>query len=78
MKLVVDTQGKGDRVDKRRVELGLTERGYVEVVKGLAAGDKVVTVGQGGLRAKSLVRVVRERPIPAATDSGSSAGTAKG
>ena len=58
--------GSGERVDKRRIELGLAEDGYIEVTEGLRAGDKVIAVGQGGLRARSLVRVVKEREVPAA------------
>ncbi|MFN7973074.1 MAG: efflux RND transporter periplasmic adaptor subunit [Acidobacteriota bacterium] len=61
---IVDPASKGDRVDKRKVELGMIEHGLIEVTNGLDRGEKVVTVGQGGLRPKSLVRIVRERPVP--------------
>lgn len=66
---VLDPQSKGERVDKRKVSLGMSERGLVEVTSGLARDEKVVTVGQGGLRARSLVRVVREREVPGASST---------
>lgn len=61
---VIDPQSKGERVDKRKVTLGMSEHGLVEITAGLTRDEKVVTVGQGGLRARSLVRVVRERAAP--------------
>ena len=58
-----------ERVIRKRVELGIAEGAFVEVTEGIDVGDKVVAVGQGGLRPRSLVRVVREREVPPASDS---------
>jgi membrane fusion protein (multidrug efflux system) len=41
--------GPDNKVQKRKVTLGYTEEPWVEVVSGLNAGDKVVTVGQDSL-----------------------------
>jgi membrane fusion protein (multidrug efflux system) len=47
---------------KRVVELGLEEADHVQVVKGLKAGESVVTAGQGGLKDESPIAVA---PTPA-------------
>jgi membrane fusion protein (multidrug efflux system) len=51
---------------KRTVELGLEEAGRVEVLTGIAAGERVIVAGQGGLRDGAKVRVLGEEPEPAA------------
>jgi HlyD family secretion protein len=56
----VDEAGKVSRV---RVETGIREGGFVEVISGLAAGDRVVT------KAGAFVRDGdRVRPVAAATN----------
>jgi membrane fusion protein (multidrug efflux system) len=47
---------------KRVVELGLEEADHIQVVKGLKAGESVVTAGQGGLKDESPIAVA---PNPA-------------
>lgn len=47
-----------DSVAKVRVETGVADGGHVEIVHGLAAGDRVVTVGQGGLKHGTRIRAL--------------------
>lgn len=49
---------RGDSAVKVPVTVGAEEGERAQVVKGLAAGDSVVTVGQGGLKQGSKIRVV--------------------
>lgn len=49
---------EGDRALERPLRLGLSSGAMVEVVEGLAPGDRVVVVGQAGLRNESPVRVI--------------------
>jgi membrane fusion protein (multidrug efflux system) len=51
---------------RRPVSLGLEEEGQVEVVRGLAAGDRVIVAGQGGLKDGASVKVL---PSAQASDS---------
>jgi membrane fusion protein (multidrug efflux system) len=51
---------------ERPLELGLSNGGFVEVLSGVAAEDKVVVVGQGALKNGTGVRVVNEPSPPAA------------
>jgi membrane fusion protein (multidrug efflux system) len=57
---------EGKTARKRVVELGLEEGDRVQVVKGLKAGESVVTAGQGGLKDQSPITVA---PTPAPTKS---------
>lgn len=50
---------RGDSVQRVRVVLGATDDDTAQVLDGLAAGDQVVTVGQGGLRPGARIRPVR-------------------
>lgn len=50
-------QGKAQR---RRVEIGFADSDRLEVLSGLSDGDRVITVGQEGLRPGSAVRLVGE------------------
>jgi len=58
-----------DSVVKVRVETGYTDEMHAEVLVGLAAGDSVVTVGQGGLKHGTHVRTLPSRAAPADTSS---------
>ncbi len=49
---------KGDKAKKVPVSTGLTDLMNVEVVKGVAPQDQVVTVGQSGLKDGALVRIL--------------------
>lgn len=51
---------KGDQAEKVAVTLGLESEGRVEVVTGLAEGDRVITEGVGLLSDGSLIRVLDE------------------
>jgi RND family efflux transporter MFP subunit len=59
---------EGDRAKRVRLELGLEDDEFVEVLKGLEVGDEVVTSGQAGLKDDGLIERVDEtgRPAPAA------------
>ncbi len=46
-----------------RVEVGFEDASRVEIVSGVSDSDKVIIVGQNGLRDKTKVKVVRERKI---------------
>lgn len=48
----------GDVARRRDVVLGLEEGANVEIVRGLSAGDRVITAGQGSLKDGSLVKLL--------------------
>jgi len=48
----------GNVARRRGVSLGLEESGHVEVLRGLAAGDRVIVAGQGSLKDGASVKVV--------------------
>jgi membrane fusion protein, multidrug efflux system len=50
--------GSGVVAQKREVQLGIEEGNYVEVLGGIAAGDRVIVAGQGGLKDGSPIRVL--------------------
>jgi membrane fusion protein (multidrug efflux system) len=50
---------RGDTVVRAPVRLGVRDGERAEVLAGLAAGDRVVTVGQGGLKPGTRIRPVR-------------------
>lgn len=49
---------RGDRAHKTPVTPGLTDASSVEIVKGLGREDRVVTVGQSGLKDGSRVKIL--------------------
>ncbi len=49
----------GDSVVRRSVRVGAVSGDTAQVLAGLAAGDRVVTVGQGGLKQGARIRPVR-------------------
>jgi RND family efflux transporter MFP subunit len=49
---------RGDSVVRRSVTLGAVEEGTAQILGGLAAGDRVVTVGQGGLKPGAKIKPV--------------------
>jgi len=55
--LRVDKDGK-DTVEKRQVEIGLRLPGYVEIVKGLKAGEQVVTHGNDKVKPGDVLDVL--------------------
>jgi len=48
---------RGDTVARARVSVGAVEGDQAQILAGLVAGDRVVTVGQGGLRPGARIRV---------------------
>jgi membrane fusion protein (multidrug efflux system) len=50
--------GEGDNVLRRPVKLGYERDGQVEIVVGVAAGEKVVTAGKGSLSEGSHVEII--------------------
>ncbi len=58
----------GDTVIKLAVGTGFTEDGQTEITEGLAPGDEVITVGQGGLRNGTRYRNILDEES-AETDS---------
>ena len=54
-------KGKKDyyKTDYTLVELGKSYNGFIEVKKGIQAGDKIVTEGAKGLRKDQKVKVKR-------------------
>ena len=51
-----------DTVTKRKVKLGYADGGKVEVIEGLAEGERVVTLGQAALRDGVKVHVINDEP----------------
>jgi len=58
----------GDVAARRPVQLGYEESAVVEVVSGLAEGDRVIVVGQDGLSEGTPIRILEgpgaEAPAP--------------
>jgi RND family efflux transporter MFP subunit len=50
---------RGDSVVRTRVQVGATEGDRAQVMAGLDPGQRIVTVGQGGLKTGSKIKVVR-------------------
>jgi membrane fusion protein (multidrug efflux system) len=62
---IVDSDGSlsvfvvnGDKAEQRAVSTGLASNGWVEVVEGLRGDERVVVVGQAGLKTGTAVKVV--------------------
>jgi membrane fusion protein (multidrug efflux system) len=53
----VENNGK-DTVEKRQVEIGLRLPGYVEILKGLTAGEQVVTHGNDKVQPGDVLDVL--------------------
>jgi RND family efflux transporter MFP subunit len=61
----------GDKVQRREVETGVDEGTWLEVKKGVAAGDEVVTVGMDAISDGATVRPIRDLdPFKGKTDGG--------
>jgi membrane fusion protein (multidrug efflux system)/multidrug efflux system membrane fusion protein len=56
--------GAGNKVQRRKVELGVDGGDWLEIVKGLKPGDRVVTVGIDGLSDGALVRLEQNEALP--------------
>jgi RND family efflux transporter MFP subunit len=51
---------KGDKVERREVNVGVDEGDWLEITKGLAAGEEVVTTGIDAVSDGAQVRAVRD------------------
>jgi membrane fusion protein, multidrug efflux system len=60
------------KAQQRRIETGLVNNGWVEVVKGLKGDERVVVVGQAGLKSGTAVKVVDDS-APAQAPAGGKA-----
>ncbi len=59
---------ENDVAKRRKVQLGYTDGGKVEITDGLADGDKVVTLGQAALRDGAKVQVITtDAPVAVAS-----------
>jgi len=65
---VVSKTDEGDKISLRQVETGATRDGRVEVVKGLEAGERVVSAGQVKLRNDMIVQI-DSKPSPSERES---------
>jgi membrane fusion protein (multidrug efflux system) len=69
---IIDADGQqsvyvvdGGKAQQRVIRTGLANGGWIEVLDGLAGNERVVTVGQAGLKSGTAVKVVGE-PQPTA------------
>ncbi len=53
-----------DKAEQRPIQVGLVNGGFVEVTAGLSGEERVVIVGQGGLKSGNAVRVVQLEAAP--------------
>jgi membrane fusion protein (multidrug efflux system) len=56
----------GDKAEQRPIDTGLASNGWVEVVAGLKGDERVVVVGQAGLKTGTAVKVVDAGPAEGA------------
>ncbi len=61
--------GRG-QARRRRIEIGFTDSDRLEILSGLSPGERVIMVGQEGLRPGSSVRLVGEAAPPAFAERG--------
>jgi membrane fusion protein (multidrug efflux system) len=54
------------KAQQRVIRTGLTSAGWIEVLDGLQGDERVVTVGQAGLKSGTPVKIVEDKPQPAA------------
>jgi membrane fusion protein (multidrug efflux system) len=55
------------KAEQRTIRTGLSSSGWIEVLEGLQGTERVVTVGQAGLKTGTPVKVVGDGAAPAAT-----------
>ena len=55
---------EGNKVSRIKVELGARQQGKVEILSGLAAGDRIVIDGTVKLRDGSLISDATPKPAP--------------
>lgn len=76
---IIDSDGEqsvyvvaGDKAEQRKISTGLANNGWIEVLQGLKGDERVVVVGQAGLKSGTVIKVVGDTK-PAARPSGSQA-----
>jgi membrane fusion protein (multidrug efflux system) len=50
----------GDKAEQRSIRTGLTNAGLIEVIDGLSGDERIVVVGQNGLKSGSSIRLIEE------------------
>ena len=63
----------GDKAEQRSIKTGLTNAGLIEVVEGLTGDERIVVVGQNGLKSGSTIRLIDESPRAAVAERHSEA-----
>ncbi|HKU16205.1 MAG TPA: efflux RND transporter periplasmic adaptor subunit [Steroidobacteraceae bacterium] len=64
----------GDKAEQRSIRTGLTNAGLIEVIDGLSGDERIVVVGQNGLKSGSSIRLIDEpAPRTAVVERGSAA-----
>jgi len=63
----------GDKAEQRSIKTGLTNAGLIEVVEGLNGDERIVVVGQNGLKSGSTIRLIDESPRAAVAERNSGA-----
>jgi len=63
----------GDKAEQRSIKTGLTNAGLIEVVEGLNGDERIVVVGQNGLKSGSTIRLIDESPRAAVAERSSEA-----
>jgi membrane fusion protein, multidrug efflux system len=60
----------GDKAEQRSIKTGLTNAGLIEVVEGLSGEERIVVVGQNGLKSGSAIRLIAEPTRAAVAERG--------
>lgn len=63
----------GDKAEQRSIKTGLTNAGLIEVVEGLNGEERIVIVGQNGLKSGSAIRLIAEPDRAAVAERSSGA-----
>ncbi len=65
---IIDSDGEqsvyivvGAKAEQRRITTGLANNGWIEVLQGLKGDERVVVVGQAGLKTGTAVKVVDDK-----------------
>jgi membrane fusion protein (multidrug efflux system) len=64
----------GDKAEQRAIRTGLTNAGLIEVVEGLTGDERIVVVGQNGLKSGSAIRLIEDLPRAAVVEQPSTRG----
>jgi membrane fusion protein, multidrug efflux system len=64
----------GDKAEQRSIKTGLTNAGLIEVIEGLNGDERIVVVGQNGLKSGSSIKLIQEPGRDAVAERKSEAG----